>query len=193
MKDFNANFKIEKELWIQFKQRYSNASARLRELILNDLQADKEIPSIQRDDITNLYKMIFTDSNPVQLVGKVGIGKTSCIKKLIEQDHQHVYIVLDCHNEYDNLPNIQTITTDLQQSSRIIMPKQVSAARGLYPLFHNQILSQLWPSHYVVVVEEAHRYPQIKELLKEARKFVKVIAVCQEPLGDFCPRIRVVV
>ena len=183
---------MKRELWQQFRAKHTNPSQRLRELIEQDIKELAGIPEVQRDDIEKLKAMIFQDDRPVQLVGNVGIGKTTTIQKLIQQDQQHVYIVLDCHDEYQFLEDIHVITSDLKKSCKMKMPKQVSAARGLYPVIHNQILSQKWPENFVVVVEEAHRYPLAIELLKEARKFVKVIAICQEPLGNFCPIIRLV-
>jgi hypothetical protein len=62
----------------------------------------------------------------------------------------------------------------------------------LKTVFFHQILSQKWNSNFVFVVEEAHRYPESKLLLKEARKFCKLITISQEPLVDFCPVVRVV-
>ncbi|MCS7123093.1 MAG: hypothetical protein RMJ17_00740 [Candidatus Aenigmarchaeota archaeon] len=187
------NFRVSSELWKEFLTKYHRkASERLRELIEADLKMGEEITKVNRNDIETLKKFIFSTDNPIQLIGKVGIGKTTAIKKLIQNDPSHVFIVFDCHDEYDFLPEVQTITTDLKQSCRIRMPKQVSASKGLFPVYHNQILSQKYPENYVVVVEEAHRYPQVKELLKEARKFVKVIAICQESIGNFCPKIEII-
>ena len=178
--------------WTEFKRKYGRKSSqRIREFMRTDLEQRSSEQAVRRDDVQRLMSLVFADGRPIQLVGDVGIGKTSAVKNLIKHDKDHVYIVLDCHDEYE-LPEIQTITTDLNQSCRIKMPKQVSASRGLYPVYHNQILSRKYPESYVVVVEEAHRYPQIKELLKEARKFVKIIAVCQEPFGSFCPIVRVI-
>lgn len=79
-----------------------------------------------------MRSFIFNDSNPIQLIGDVGIGKTTCIKKIIQSDFNHVFIVFDCYDEYD-LREIQTVTTDLNQSCRIKMPKQVSASPGFIP------------------------------------------------------------
>jgi signal recognition particle GTPase len=191
VKDFNANFKIEREIWEEFKSKYANVSERLRQLIKSDLNSVKEIPKVNRNNIETLKQLIFHDDNPIQIVGYVGVGKTTCMKRIIESDSKHIFIVLDAHDEY-NLSEIQSITVDLKNSVRIKMPKQVSASRGLYPVYHNQILSQKWPENFVIVIEEAHRYPQVKELLKEARKFVKVIAICQEPIGNFCPIVEIV-
>lgn len=170
------------------------ASQRLRNLIKIDLETLDTLdntPKFNRDDILGIMSYIFKDSRPVQLVGDVGIGKTEVIKRLIESDKQHIYIVFDVHDEYP-LPAIQGIADNITQSSRIRMPEQISASKGLYPVYHNQILSHKHPEKYVVVIEEAHRYREIKELLKEARKFVKVIAICQEQLGEFCPMIKIV-
>jgi type II secretory pathway predicted ATPase ExeA len=184
---------MKRELWQQFRAKHINPSQRLRELIEQDIKEIAGIPEVQRDDIQKLKEMIFQNDLPIQLCGFVGVGKTTAIQKLIQQDQQHVYIVLDCHDEYQFLKDIHVITSDLKESCRMKMPKQVSAARGLYPVIHNQILSQKWPENFVVVIEEAHRYPLAIELLKEARKFVKLIAICQEPLGKFCPIIRIVI
>lgn len=188
----HVSFRIEKELWKKFIEKYKGkGSERIREMIRTDLEMSNECPKIQRDNIEMLKSIIFSNGAPVQVVGNVGVGKTTTIKKLIQSDKDHVYIVFDCHDEYE-LPEIQTITTDLTQSCRVKMPKQVSASRGLFPVYHNQILSQRYPENYVIVIEEAHRYREIKELLKEARKFVKIIAICQEPLGSFCPKVEIV-
>ena len=187
-------FQIEKELWYRFIQKYGKgkASAKLREFIRMDLKATPTFIRIHRDDLESLKARIFSDDKPIQLVGKVGIGKTTCVKRLIESDKEHIYIVFDCHNEYDFLPEIQLISFDLKESARIRMPEQVSASKGLFPVYHNQILSRKFPPNWVIVVEEAHRYKEMEELLKEGRKFVKLIAICQKPIGDFCPVIEIV-
>jgi type II secretory pathway predicted ATPase ExeA len=190
--DFNLNIRIQRALWQQFKTKHPNPSERLRQLIEQDMKEIAGIPKVNRNDVQKLKEMIFQNSLPIQICGFVGIGKTTIIQRLIKEDKQHVYVVLDCHNEYSFLPEIFAITNDLKESCRIKMPKQVSAARAIYNLYHNQILSQKWPENFVIVIEEAHRYSQVKELLKEARKFVKVIAICQEPIGNFCPIVEIV-
>jgi len=190
--DFNVNFKIDKRIWEKFIEKYPRkASERLREFILNDLKLEHDVVTVNRDDLEGLRRLIFNNDKPIQLTGKVGVGKTTSIKRLIESDDEHIYIVFDCHDEYD-LPEIQTLTTNLTQSSRIKMPKQISASQGLFPVYFNQILSRKYPENYVIVIEEAHRYEETRVLLKEARKFVKLIAILQEPIGDFCPIIKVV-
>jgi len=186
------NFRIEPEILEEFQKKYRNASGKLRDLVVTDLRGSANIPQIQRDDIANLKKLIFEDDSPVQVIGSVGVGKTTAIQKLIESDKNHIYIILDCHREYNkNLPEIQVITDDIKNNSKISLPEQISASKGLYPVYHNQLLSRKFPENYVVVLEEAHRFKETKELLKEARKFIKVIAITQESLGDFCPKIEV--
>lgn len=192
MKLINVCIRMEPELWREFSSKYKRkASQKIRELIRKELHLKKGVIKIDRNDISTVAKLIFSDNRPIQLVGDVGIGKTTLMKKLIQSDKAHIYIVFDCHDEYD-LPEIQTLTTNLTQSCRIKMPKQISASQGLFPVYFNQILSRKYPENYVIVIEEAHRYKETKTLLKEARKFVKLIAILQEPLGDFCPIIEVV-
>ena len=185
------NFRIEKEILEEFRGRHKNISGKLRELMLNDLKGSANIPNVKRDDIECLKKMIFEDDCPIQLIGDVRIGKTTSVQKLIKSDKEHIYIVFDSHNEYD-LPEVQMISDDLKHNCKISLPKQISACRGLFPVYENQILSKKFPEKYVVIIEEANRFREIKELLREGRKFIKVIAVCQESLGTFCPRIEVV-
>ncbi len=189
----NVCIRMDPVLWKEFKNKYKrNASQRIRILIKKDLGIDKqEIIKINREDIEGLKELVFKNDKPIQLVGDVGIGKTTCVKSLINKDREHVYIVFDCHDEYE-LPEIQTITTNLKESSRIKMPKQISASQGLFPVYFNQILSQKFPNNYVIVIEEAHRYKETKILLKEARKFVKLIAILQEPMGNYCPILKVI-
>jgi type II secretory pathway predicted ATPase ExeA len=160
-------------------------------MIQKDLNFNSDSHEVKKLETEKLKQIIFKDELPYQLVGNVGIGKTLTIKQLIKEDKEHIYIVFDCHNEYD-LTQIQTITTDLKESSRIKMPEQISASRGLFPVYFNQLLSQKFPDNYVVVIEEAHRYKETKTLLKEARKFVKVIAILQEPIANFCPIVKIV-
>jgi len=129
----------------------------------------------------------------LQLTGDVGSGKTFLVTELIKNDKNHVYIVLDAHNEFDFLPEITTITPDLKESHRIQLPKQPQGAIGMFNVYYNLIMNQQFPRHYVVVIEEALRYKNngILNLLAESRKFLFVLAVTQELLTDFCPRIKV--
>ncbi|MFH1106211.1 MAG: AAA family ATPase [Candidatus Aenigmatarchaeota archaeon] len=184
--------RIEEDIYKQFKAKHPEVSHRIRQLIHADLSnGGHDTPTINRNDIVGLMDIIYQDARPIQLIGDVGIGKSDTMKRLIESDRTHTYIVLDCHDEY-RLPVIQTITDDLKQSCRIKLPEQISASKGLFQVYHNELLSHRRPDNYVVVVEEAHRYAEVRELLKEARKFVKVIAICQERLGDFCPGVKVI-
>lgn len=176
----------------QLRKRTKNMSKYIRELLIEHLSKTSSENTIKSSEHSKLFKFCFNHSGdkPVQLIGNSGIGKTTAMKNLIANDPSHVYIVLDAHNEYE-LPEIQTMTDDLTQSCRIKMPEQIAACKGLFQVYYNQILSKRWPNNYVIVIEEAHRYREIKELLKEARKFVKLIAITQEPLGDFTPIVRI--
>jgi hypothetical protein len=186
--------RIEPEIWEEFRRKYEKVglSSKVRELILKELNGTSNEVMIKKLDWQGLYKIVFADDVPVQVVGNVGIGKSLTVKELIKNDKSHIYIVFDAHNEYDFLPEIQMISQEIKQSSRIVLPKQVSASIGLFPVYSNQILSQRWNSNFVFVVEESHRYAESKLLLKEARKFCKLITISQEPLVDFCPAIRIV-
>jgi hypothetical protein len=189
-----VNFRIEGELWEAFKLKFGETgiSAKLRELILQSLNGTSNEVMVKKLDWQGLYKIVFADDVPIQIVGNVGIGKSLTVKELIKNDKSHIYIVFDAHNEYDFLPEVQMISHEIKQSSRIVLPKQVSASIGLFPVYANQILSQRWNPNFVFVVEEAHRYAETKLLLKEARKFCKLITISQEPLVDFCPVVKVI-
>jgi hypothetical protein len=186
--------RIEPEIWEEFRRKYEKVglSSKVRELILKELNGTSNEVMIKKLDWQCLYKIVFVDDVPIQVVGNVGIGKSLTVKELIKNDKSHIYIVFDAHNEYDFLPEIQMISQEIKQSSRIVLPKQVSASIGLFPVYANQILSQRWNPNFVFVIEEAHRYAESKLLLKEARKFCKLITVSQEPLVDFCPVVKIV-
>jgi hypothetical protein len=186
--------RIEPKIWEEFRRKYEKVglSAKVRELILRELNGTSNEITIKKPDWKTLQRTVFADDRPFQLVGNVGIGKSLTMKELVKNDKSHIYIVFDAHNEYNFLPEIQMIPQEIKQSSRIVLPKQVSASIGLFPVYANQILSQKWNSNFVFVIEEAHRYPESKLLLKEARKFCKLITISQEPLVNFCPVIRIV-
>jgi len=190
MKKRLLNFWIDKETLLKFKARYKNISARIRELIESDLNNNSEI-IVQRDNLAMFRNFIFEDDLPVQVCGNVGVGKSSIVKKLIENTNDKIFIVLDSHNEYD-LPTIQTIPDNLKKSVRILLPEQPSAAQGIFNLYANQILSRKWPDSYCFVIEESHRYKETKLLLREGRKFAKLITISPDPLVSFCKRIRIV-
>jgi hypothetical protein len=188
--------RIEPEIWQEFRRRYEKVglSSKVRELILKELNGTSNEVMVKKLDWKALQKLIFVDFGdlPVQIVGNVGIGKSLSIKELIKNDNSHTYLVFDSHNEYDFLPEVQMIPQEIKQSSRIVLPKQVSASIGLFPVYANQILSQKWNPNFVFVIEEAHRYAESKLLLKEARKFCKLITISQEPLVDFCPVVKII-
>jgi hypothetical protein len=186
--------RIEPEIWEEFRRKYEKVglSSKVRELILKELNGNSNEVMIKKLDWKTLQKIVFADDVPIQVVGNVGIGKSLTVKELIKNDKSHIYIVFDAHNEYDFLPEVQMISQEIKQSSRIVLPKQVSASIGLFPVYANQILSQKWNPNFVFVIEEAHRYAESKLLLKEARKFCKLITISQEPLVDFCPVVKVI-
>ena len=184
------NFWIDKETLQKFKAKYKNISARIRELIESDLNNNSEI-IVQRDNLALFRNLIFEDELPIQVYGNVGVGKSSIVKKLIENTSDKVFVVLDSHNEYD-LPTIQTIPDNLKKSVRILLPEQPSAAQGIFNLYANQILSRKWPDNYCFVIEESHRYKETKLLLREGRKFAKLITISPDPLVSFCKCIRIV-
>jgi len=186
--------RIEPEIWEEFRRKYEKVglSSKVRELILKELNGTSNEVIAKKLDWKSLYKIVFADDVPIQVVGNVGIGKSLTVKELIKNDKSHIYIIFDAHNEYDFLPEVSIISQEIKQSSRIILPKQVSASIGLFPVYANQILSQKWNDNFVFVIEEAHRYPESKLLLKEARKFCKLITISQEPLVDFCPVVKII-
>jgi len=189
-----VSFRIEDEIWKEFKRRFEKIgiSSKLRELILKELNGTSKEIFVKKLDWKTLANVIFDSDVPIQIIGNVGIGKSLTMKELIKNDNAHIYLVFDAHNEYDFLPEVQMISAEISKSSRIVLPKQVNASIGLFPLYANQILTQKWDDNIAFVIEEAHRYPQTKLLLKEGRKFAKIVAITQEPLGDFCKIVRIV-
>ena len=109
------------------------------------------------------------------------------MKELIRNDPEHVYIVFDAHDEYDFLPRVDSITDGFSESMRIVLPPQPAAAKGIFPLYVNQILIRKWPEKYVFVVEEALRYPEVVGLLAESRKFARVLTIGQKRVVEFVP------
>ncbi len=127
----------------------------------------------------------------LQVVGDVGSGKTYTVKELIRNDPKHVYIVFDAHNEYDFLPRVDSITDGFSKSVKVVLPPQPAAAKGVFPLYVNQILTRRWPEKYVFVVEEALRYPEVVGLLAESRKFARILTVSQKKIVGFVPTIQI--
>jgi len=146
---------------------------------------------IRSGDWKALKEMLFS-SPSLQVVGDVGSGKTYTVKELIRNDSEHVYIVFDAHNEYDFLPRVDSITDGFSESVRVVLPPQPAAAKGVFPLYVNQILTRRWPEKYVFVVEEALRYPEVVGLLAESRKFARVLTVSQKKIVEFVPAVFVI-
>lgn len=129
----------------------------------------------------------------LQLVGDVGSGKTHLARSLIENDKDHIYIVLDAHEEFTHLPEEHQILPSITKNCRIKLPEQPAGAVGMFKVYYNLIMNNAFPANFVLVVEEAMRYKDtgIKNLLAEARKFIKVLTLNQELLVDFVPHITV--
>lgn len=191
---FIAGFRVSRNTWSQFLQRYPKTASKLIRDFVETKISDKDgkpTNTIDRNDLSGLISLVFKNDKPVQIIGSVGVGKSTTIKNLIRFDKDHVYVVFDSHNEYDFLPTIQTLTNNLTESARIPLPKEIAGARGLFSVHFNQILSGKWPDNYVIVLEESDRFKETVTLLKECRKFVKVLAVMQEPKGSFTDRVEI--
>ena len=130
-------------------------------------------------------------SPSLQVVGNVGSGKTYTVQELIRNDPEHIYIVFDAHNEYGFLPRADSITDGFSESVRVVLPPQPAAAKGVFPLYVNQILTRKWPERYVFVIEEALRYPEVVGLLAESRKFARILTVSQRRIVEFVPAVYV--
>jgi len=188
-----SGFRIDPEIWEKFRKKYRNASQVLREWIIKDLEEGEREGKERKVKSGDWITLKENLDSCLQVVGDIGRGKTYTIKELIRNDKEHIYIVFDSHREYDFLPRVEIISPEIKQSSRVEMPKEVSASRGLFPVYVNQILSRKWPDNFVFVIEEAHRYKEeVKLLLSESRKFAKIIAVNQEPLVNYTPIVRIV-
>jgi len=175
--------KLAEELLRRTGKRTLNEALRA---ILGQNGAD----GIQSGDLRELKKTLFS-SPSLQVVGGVGSGKTHTVKELIRNDSEHVYVVFDAHDEYDFLPRVDSIPEGLSESARIVLPPQPAAAKGIFPLYVNQILARKWPEDYVFVVEEALRYPEVVGLLAESRKFARVLTVSQKRIAEFVPVVYI--
>jgi ABC-type glutathione transport system ATPase component len=187
---FMGRFEIDRELWDKFKAKHSNASIKLREFIERDLKGYNGKEQIQRDKIDTLLSVV--NSEPcLQITGQTGCGKSTMVKKLIEKDTAHIYIIVDSHSEYTG-KEITSISKDVKHNCVLRLPKSSAGSKGVFSVYAQQILSEKLPESFIIVVEEAHRYKEIKELLKESRKFVKVLAITPEKLTDSCKCVEVV-
>jgi len=145
---------------------------------------------IRSGDWGALKEKLFS-SPSLQVVGDVGSGKTYTVKELVRNDPEHVYVVFDAHDEYGFLPRVDSVSDGLSDSVRVVLPPQPAAAKGVFPLYVNQILTRRWPEDYVFVVEEALRYPEVVGLLAESRKFARVLTVSQRRIVEFVPVVYV--
>jgi len=138
-------------------------------------------------------KSLLEAAPSLQVVGDVGSGKSYLTKLLIKNDADHIYIVLDAHNEYPELIETNNITPGLKHSCRIKLLDQPTAARAIFSVYYNLVTNNHFPENFVLVVEESLRYKTsgIVNLLAESRKFLKVLAISQERLVDFCPCVKV--
>jgi len=154
---------------------------------------DKSEIGIKSDDWQTL-RDILEKSPSLQLVGNIGAGKSYLVKQLVSNDKKHVYIVMDAHNEFEDLETYTTIPDRFEGNIRIKLPKEIAAAKPMFDINLNLLVGRKYPDHYVVVVEEAIRYKDIglRNLMAESRKFIKVLAVMQELSFDFCPSLRVI-
>lgn len=184
------NFRIEENILKELKKKYRNVSGKLRELIKRDLKGSGEQLLLKRNDWKGLKKLI-ENSPALQIYGDIGIGKTTLMKKIIKNDGNHIYVVFDAHQEY-GLLYTDSISKKLRRSSGIKLPKQVAGAKGVFPLYVNQILSKKWSNKFIFVVEEAHRYNSMSGLLSEARKFAKVISISQDRLVPYVPSVKII-
>jgi hypothetical protein len=129
----------------------------------------------------------------LQLIGDIGSGKTYITRQLIKYDNSHIYIVLDAHQEYLDLPVVTQISPDIHESCRMMPPAQPAGAVAMFGYYHQFITNSKFPANFVFVVDEALRYKEvgIKNLLAESRKFLKCLAITQEIILETCPRAYV--
>jgi hypothetical protein len=152
----------------------------------------KESEGIPSNDWQALSEVLDTVPS-LQLVGDIGAGKSYLVKQLVHHDKKRVYIVLDAHNEYPELPSVNNIVPEQTVSARIELPKMPEGAMGMFTVYKGLVTNRVFPPNFVLVVEEALRYENVglKNLLAESRKFIKVVAVMQEKPYDFCPSVKV--
>jgi hypothetical protein len=167
-----------------------NVSGYIKTLINRDMSNSEDKVLVSGD-----WKSILTilENSPSLIVyGNVGSGKSFTINELIKNDKGHKYILLNAHKEdvYE-LPIKDTIFDNPESSYMIQLPKEVSASKGIFPVYLNQLLSKKWNDNLILVIEEANRYKDVKALLRESRKFVKVLGVAQERICNYVPHIKI--
>jgi len=164
----------------------------IREALENHLTGLGDLPVVHRDRPEELWR-ILVPLPSVQVVGEIGVGKTTLVRNMILSHGEVVWVVIDSHDEYTNLPKREVVAPKPRSSYRIVPPKAKAAAQGIFPLYVNQILSRRWPTSMILVVEEAHRYADlVAGLLAECRKFVKVLTVSPSRLVDYVPAVKVI-
>jgi hypothetical protein len=153
---------------------------------------DEEDQQIMSGDWQKLKALLGWNPS-LQLIGNINSGKSHLTAELIKNDKDHIYIVLDSHNDFPFLPSINQISDDIKESSRLILPKSLAPAVATFSLYQSILTSREWPENFIIIVEEALRFKNngIDNLIAECRKFVKILVISQAMLVDFCPMVKV--
>ena len=189
--DKNYSVPMSMDMLIDLKKKGIKPE-HVREFIRNYGKDKKDMPQVMSSDWRKMRDLL--ERNPaIQLVGQINAGKTHLVKLLVENDKNRVYIVLDSHNEFD-LPEINQLTTQLQESCKLSLPKEPIGAVAMFEMYKDLLRREKFPAHYILVIEEALRYEKkgLKVVLAECRKFIKVLAIMQERVYTFCPACEVV-
>jgi len=137
-------------------------------------------------------KRVMQDTVPIVLTGLPLAGKTYFIRHRIipRVKSPHCCLVVDTANEYDELPQVRyDIDFDKPQKVRFVPSETPTVSTGevkfLFDTLHmNRGLLKNW----VIVIEEAHRYIDIKQLMDfvyESRKFCRKVVVVTPSVKEF--------
>jgi hypothetical protein len=185
------HFRLSESLKKSIKEK-GIASEDFRFFVHDYGKIDEEDQQIMSGDWKKLKALLGWNPS-LQLIGNINSGKSHLTSELIKNDKDHVYIVLDSHNDFPFLDSTNQISDDITESCRLILPESLAPAVATFSLYQSILTSKKWPNNYIVIVEEALRFKEsgIKNLLAECRKFVKVLAISQALLVDFCPMVKV--
>ena len=137
---------------------------------------------------------VMRDSVPCFITGLPGSGKTFFTKSLVTGVAGPL-LVLDIHDEYDALPrrglgDFFSIDWENQTSKFRVVPSSsvdVSQAEGEM-IFRHLTMFQERLSHWVFVIEEAHRFKDssiFRGFLAEARKHTRKVLVVSAQTAEY--------
>jgi len=130
-------------------------------------------------------KNMMSGTVPIVLTGQPEAGKTFFVRHQIipRITNPHSVLVIDTANEYNELPKVgfEINLTVPNQKMRFVPSEIPTASEGeIASLFIVLNFKRMMLSNWVIVIEEAHRYKDIKEAMGfvyESRKFCRKVIV----------------